>query len=101
MKKLALKVLSIVGASLTLAGGGYGLLMLFGKILAGKLTDEYIDAHPVKGWFYCIGGLLIIVVVPFYVLWNVVWGISEKIEKKIDEMRDKHIDISEDEEWKG
>lgn len=65
--------------------------------MAGKLTDEYAAEHPVKAVIYAIGGILIIVTAPLVFLWELIWTVEDKIEKKIDKMRDdsKHIEINE------
>lgn len=103
MKKIVLKILAVIGATGTWLGSGFGLLWLMGKILGGKISDEYFGEHPILGWFWLIGGMFTIVLAPLWLLWDIVWNFEDKIEKKIDAMRDdsKHIDVVEKDEFEN
>ena len=103
MKSL-LKVVTWVTGLLTGLGISVGVVK-FGEWILGRIFDEegvFAETHPVLTIGICVIYIAVSVLVPFWLITEVVFRVCDKICNAIDKKFDRHIEVnSEDEnlEW--
>ena len=101
MKSL-LKVVTWITGLLTGLGISMGVVKV-GEWILNKVFDEegvFAEEHPVLTILICVLYIATSVLIPFWLITEVIFKVCDKICDKIDEKFNKHIEVgNEDEEW--
>lgn len=105
--KTLLKVVTWCTGLLTGLGISMGVVKV-GEWILGKIFDEdgvFAEEHPALSIGICVLYIAVSILVPFWLVTDVVFKVCTKICEKIDKKFDKHIEINDEEtedmEWQN